>query len=1124
MDSKNKLFKLGEVSYYYLPYETDGKEQFLRIMQHDGKLYINLTNVDSLTPEKTFTCRIFSASSKDINDQSLLSLEVEADGVLRTVTLPINTDGLSMLSNIQSLVENKDISFEIIEDNYDCPKVDNFNIDPDLNPPPTGEKGDIKRDMRLKLGSRSGQGLKKTEVVVDGKSLTGLGQEIDTEKLGLKTRQVVSLLDSKSYDDSDGTPNILKGALLTVSSQDNTKPVAVFAKEKRIVDGVETEVTTFKISTEFLSEFIEKNPSLSSFPHGTEVGEYTSYDVDQLKLSENLTIEDVQIKAASEQFAVMFSALGMQLVDKDKNLGKFANTENPFNIGVTTDFLSSALSNQPGLLIDKKGKGFDALLIAAIQQKRQIGNDKHGKANEPVSIKFDQAGIELYSLPIVLKDEEGKPVTEYLNIKKDLESGKSYIYMHSTNELPRSKTVPQFHEIDIIHLEESNDSTLDGARGTSLFIGFKSGKSANRANIEIDYTANQTTLKTIKTVLDSEFERTPVAGSEHSTAMFAGEKRKIGDEEYTIYSRPTESSSEILSLSDVAILKSTHIEDEDPDKPVEKSGFITDPPVIDPPTPPHDSPEPPHDPPEPPHDPPAAPHDPTPEEPDEELPEMKWKTDIGKPKAKPSSLKKWLIAFFALGTLLSMVVPILGIVSGILAGAIVVVDVKPWVVDAYKDLVKYNQEKNKNRDKDIKELSRENSPLLEKETAKALQKSRKKSKKLTAAIIDLEREKIEIQNNPKLTDAQKLAQIKSIDEKLSQNKKSLETELFRQQYLLKNVDLARQGEEIRKKEAALAEQRKEIETTRNVRTQNKRDYEQNVTEIQKRIDSLKTKGIEKKKSELKSTEKEIEANRQKRAQQKLGYEKTVSEIQNHIAELKTEQSNMSELEALNNKLTRGESLSESELQKLEELKKKLKKAKKQKSSDYTSEISTYETQLDATNRDIVDLQRLDADETQKENDLLQQLGQEITDMESNFKKTGGIGCDYDTEIVNFEGQLRLANEDVAAAQRADAEERSKEDALLMQSREEITNMQQRLQDSRDALREISRKIDNATGDSLSPQDFVLPDEEGLLPDDIANIESANEAQRKRIESRNRRDSARRGDSQHEIGDSGRNRS
>ena len=85
-------------------------------------------------------------------------------------------------------------------------------------------------------------------------------------------------------------------------------------------------------------------------------------------------------------------------------------------------------------------------------------------------------------------------------------------------------------------------------------------------------------------------------------------------------------------------------------------------------------------------------------------------------------------------------------------------------------------------------------------------------------------------------------------------------------------------------------------------------------------------------------------------------------------------------------------------------------------------------------------------------------------------------------------------------------------------------MQQRLQDSRDALREISRKVDNATGDSLSPQDFVLPDEEGLLPDEVANIESANEAQRKRIESRNRRDSARKGTSQHETGDSGRDRS
>ncbi len=866
MDSKNKLFKLGEVSYYYLPYGTDGKEQFLRIMQHDGKLYINLTNVDSLTPEKTFTCRIFSASSKDINDQSLLSLEVEADGVLRTVTLPINTDGLSMLSNIQSLVENKDISFEIIEDNYDCPKVDNFNIDPDLNPPPTGEKGEIKRDMRLKLGSRSGQGLKKTEVVVDGKSLTGLGQEIDTEKLGLKTRQVVSLLDSKSYDDSDGTPNILKGALLTVSSQDNTKPVAVFAKEKRIVDGVETEVTTFKISTEFLSEFIEKNPSLSSFPHGTEVGEYTSYDVDQLKLSENLTIEDVQIKAASEQFAVMFSALGMQLVDKDKNLGKFANTENPFNIGVTTDFLSSALSNQPGLLIDKKGKGFDALLIAAIQQKRQIGNDKHGKANEPVSIKFDQAGIELYSLPIVLKDEEGKPVTEYLNIKKDLESGKSYIYMHSTNELPRSKTVPQFHEIDIIHLEESNDSTLDGARGTSLFIGFKSGKSANRANIEIDYTANQTTLKTIKTVLDSEFERTPVAGSEHSTAMFAGEKRKIGDEEYTIYSRPTESSSEILSLSDVTILKSTHIEDEDPDKPVEKSGFITDPPVIDPP--------------EPPHDPPAAPHDPPPEEPDEELPEMKWKTDIGKPKAKPSSLKKWLIAFFALGTLLSMVVPILGIVSGILAGAIVVVDVKPWVVDAVKS---------------FKDSATSKKPKVEKTKSKILelQKSKNKVAELQNNIVAYEEEKIRIQNDPSLSDSEKKIKIEKLNQQILAAKQSIESENKSQIIIRKQIS---------------------VDELNDVIKQNKKILDYEDKEHKKHM-KVQNKDLEK-------------------------YKNEENALLTKRSNLENEKQEMEEYESLQDKITRGLSLSLEEQEKYEKLKKKFKKSKKTKSSDYDAEIES----------------------------------------------------------------------------------------------------------------------------------------------------------------------------------------
>lgn len=890
MDSKNKLFKLGEVSYYYLPYETDGEEQFLRIMQHDGKMYINLTNVDSLNPEKTFTCRIFSASSKDINDQSLLSLEVEADGVLRTVTLPINTDGLSMLSNIQSLVENKDISFETIENGYDCPKVDNFAIAPDLNPPSTGEKGEIKRDMRLKLGSRSGQGLKKTEVVVDGKSLTGLGQEIDTEKLGLKTRQVVSLLDSKSYDDSDGVPNILKGALLTVSSQDNTKPVAVFAKEKRIVDGVETEVTTFKISTEFLSEFIEKNPSLSSFPHGTEVGEYTSYDVDQLKLSENLTIEDVQIRAASEQFAVMFSALGMQLVDKDKNLGKFANTENPFNIGVTTDFLSAALSNQPGLLIDKKGKGFDALLIAAIQQKRQIGNDKHGKANEPVSIKFDQAGIELYSLPIVLKDEEGKTVTEYLNIKKDLESGKSYIYMHSTNELPRSKTVPQFHEIDIMHLEESNDSTLDGARGTSLFIGFKSGKSANRANIEIDYTVNQTTLKTIKTVLGSEFERTPVAGSEHSTAMFAGEKRKIGDEEYTIYSRPTESSSEILSLSDVAILKSTHIEDEDPDKPVEKSGFITDPPVIDPPTPPHDSPEPPHVTPEPPHDPPATPHDPTPDEPDEKLEDIKWSTKIGKPKEKKFPIMKWLIAFFAASTLLSILVPILGIVSAALALTMVVFDVKPWIVDAVKS---------------FKDSATSKKPKVEKTKAKILelQKSKNKVAELQNRIVTWEEKKIRIQNDPSLSDSEKKTKIEKLNQQILAAKQSIESENKSQIIIRKQISVDELNDVIKQNEEIL-------------------DYED---KEHKKHMKIQNKDLEK-------------------------YRNEENDLLTKRSNLENEKKEMEEYESLQDKISRGLSLSSEEQEKYEKLKKKFKKSKKTKSSDYDAEIESLSLKYEETKK------------------------------------------------------------------------------------------------------------------------------------------------------------------------------
>lgn len=758
----------NDVSYIYLPYKTaDNRDTHLRVMQYEGKLYINFNGLDTNNPEKPTTCEIIDYSFTNQQGQKVFSVFVDDRGQKREIKTPVtfsDNKNAQFIIDFEKLARRENINPTEIEI-YDCPRLKNIAVDRATSPI-VSEEDSLEKE-KLLSSKRKGQKLEKATFKVGEESFDGLTQSIVTEKTALKTNQTLTLLDSASYKGKGG---LLKGALLTVTTEGNPSPVALFTRSTyHVSSGSELDTLSLKISKQYLADFLAENKNLK-LPEGELEGDYVTYEVDKLKLSENLTIEDVQIKAANPEFAVLFSALGLQIIDKDNNRGVRKNTEKPFNIGVSSDFLKLALEEESKKLddankrisIEKNGVGYQALLITRLQQERAK------KADPKALVKVDLPGETLYSVPFYFREDDGIINLKHLNIRKDLESGKTYAYLHISGESSKSATVPRFHEINLAHLEASKGATSDDISNTSLYLGLNStGKNVARVNIRLEFDHNEESLGMLKDILSAEFGKSDSVEKEKGSAPLLNKPIVLDGKKFDIYPIPTEASANILSFEDVAIL--SRKQQKTDESPIGQNTIvIPNPNEVDRP----------QDriireethgggggggggggnPPQPPPPPTIKPIEWESEsQKDRKEKQKKEKADKAN-KEKKDKATKYLIGGFALCTLISIILPFFQIIAIILGIIAIINDVKPWSWD-----IKGDKKESTDNNKELKKIHEK---YIEKTNAILNVKNRQ----LTG--LQSEREKIE--NNKKLTQKQKAKKLKKLDATIKKQEKEIE--------------------------------------------------------------------------------------------------------------------------------------------------------------------------------------------------------------------------------------------------------------------------------------------------------------------------------------------------------------
>lgn len=672
------------------------------------------------------------------------------------------------------------------------------------------EENNIIANEKVKRGSRKAQYLKEANLTtIDGQTLGGLSQEIDTSKLGLKTNQKIYCLNSPENSNT----------LFTVSSQGN--PVASFSSEQEMIDGQAKDVTKFKISKEQWDKLLALNPAFANFPKGVEQNGYYTYDINKLVLTEGLS-GDVQIRVGNETFAVRFAAGGMEIIDKDGNRATLKNDEISFDIGITDKGLNDALNKRNGLEIKNEGVAYDSLLICEIQKAR--ANAKEANKDKIISLEFpndknkDGKGDKLYSIPKPMIGDDGQLYYEYIYFLRRDE--KLYMYCQTTNEAnPNSKNVPALREVDLAQLEK-------GKQGYSVYIGVKGNNQVLRTNWpinkDIDANVNAKFIEDLRSIMPKEWEKTHTSNGNEVKPL--SRKLDLNGRKYNLYNTPNEAYATVVTTDGIAVLskvaENNDIEKEPEQKTPnngngengggdEKPHFIDPSPTPNPTPTPEPSPNPNPEVEKPKDDKPKEESEPV----DDKIP---WK-DVKTPKKK--SWKNTFIGLFALATLLSVLVPWLGIAAGILLGAVVFTDVKPWLVQQINDAKKNAKAKETKEEK--KQREREQS------RDKYKSKINKNKQKLTK----FQKEKIEINSDTTLSSEEKRQKIDKLNEKIAKLDKQIKDDQYNLNSLEIGFKIEDQKDVITEKKAKYVEDKKVLE-------QNLKDLKGDIAEVEKRRDEL----------------------------------------------------------------------------------------------------------------------------------------------------------------------------------------------------------------------------------------------------------------------------------------------
>ena len=405
---------------------------------------------------------------------------------------------------------------------------------------------------REELGEQTlGKGIKKggkIEISADGKSAT---QELDSSKLKMKSNPKITLTHKTD-------------SLLEVSKKG--KQIATFTEK-----GEDVYLTLDK---KYIEEYNGLNPDSPILPN--KDGSYT-YKVKKLKLSKNMTLDDLEVSSDTTDFKINFSSLGCRLSKgegEDKKEGFLKNTDGiPFDFQISQKLLERFYGDPKDktCVFDEKDPAKSMLLIAEAHLQRQ---GKQGIVETTIGSGKNQ--ITLKSYPITWIDKKtGEKHEEVIYTKK--ENGHVSVYCHTTHEGKKTQRIAGFQKVDEASFEATS-VTKGNPKNPILYLGFaKSGGSVDALEIPFDMADEKTRTSLVELNKDISGAFDKIERRAKKEGLKPWQVELAPDCNVNFQKHTARASTTLISLEDAAIYS---LNEKFPKK--EKDDDITDPGPTDP--------------------------------------------------------------------------------------------------------------------------------------------------------------------------------------------------------------------------------------------------------------------------------------------------------------------------------------------------------------------------------------------------------------------------------------------------------------------------------------------------------------------------------------------------------------
>lgn len=669
----------GGIKYHHIPYATvEGgnlnKDNYLLLMEKDGQHYMNLPGLDPTDPTKKTTCLVEGAT---YNADGKLEITAVFGGERHKVELPVEKSVTGIIPGstppTTATVDNTHIDAAIGQINHTSTMttttVDDAHCPRPVNPAPTKDEivprsGEAVFGDTLKKVNNKGVDALDTSFTWKGKTFQGKAMPVELKYPDMPkgTKQKISVFD----DDK----------VLLAVTQEGKPPISVFTQDS------ETSPIYWHVSKDYLDQFKRENPGVDFGSSMTERDGYYVFEVDKVKLSPNMDLEELQIKGASPDLAFMFSSRGFQVKDKDAHVGQMRSGSTPLDISISSSFIERSIQNtqtakttsgaEPanGLIMglpmyEKEGTKFvvdkrmaNLLVLENRNHRRQMMADGKAGPSDIVEIQLppkppaSPTGPLLASLPV--KQPDG--TYQYLDAMSV--DGRMYVYTHTTNEQGKSATEPEFALVSEMGLEEKRKGPKKDISDTTpespkVRFGLRTkNNNIKTITMGVDHTADQGTIEWLHTHGAAAVAALDASGKKTGAPT---RKRTIGGKEYTIYDPRADVTG---TIKDEQILGFSRVGDEKGPDPLPPVGPLPDPTYREIETHDEDIKDPEYKPPE------------------KELPKRK---ENIKEKVfwKGLKNKRLWIGLFALCVILSCLVPFFAIAANIIGGLLIFNEIEP---------------------------------------------------------------------------------------------------------------------------------------------------------------------------------------------------------------------------------------------------------------------------------------------------------------------------------------------------------------------------------------------------------------------------------------------------------------